>query len=512
MVRDVFDFLTMARYPAGFGRIQKEAFKKKCARYRIVGGDLFLIMRRVKKRCITQDEVADLLRSAHDLEGHYQAGLTLRKLAQYYWPTMAEDVNDYIKGCMKCAKHGTALRSQSLSPIYIDSPNQLLGIDFIGPFPKTVITIDEFLKASWPQVLKDFDFKTVDYDTSLAFTHVLLVVDYFSRFVWAFPCTADSQDEVIRCMRWLYSITGAAVGAYTDEGRHFAGEKIQEWFKTQGTIWVPSPVASKKSTGLAEKCNDLLQRILKKITIGVQNWPIEVQPSAFELNRRFIMHLGHTPYEIQWGYQPPSALEINFPTHSRLTTVEFLKGKHPLNALDNDTMCEAVFSFMVQRIETKAKVKAKSRHIKQREKARYDRGVKERLFTAGDYVMLYDHKSAKKKLHAAYRGPFVVTGFAGEHDKSYTLRQIDGTPIPRSYAGDQLKLFKPRTGHLVTGYEESLKEYQNIRAGRAIYTLPKEVREMESKTIEVLIDEMGGDIKDQVLGFYDLEELLSAID
>ncbi|POS82330.1 hypothetical protein EPUL_005215, partial [Erysiphe pulchra] len=40
-------------------------------------------------------------------------------------------------------------------------------------------------------------------------------------------------------------------------------------------------------------------------------------------------------------------------------------------------------------------------------------------------VMLYDHARAKIKLHASYRGPFVVAGFAGEHKKSYLLRQVD---------------------------------------------------------------------------------------
>lgn len=35
--------------------------------------------------------------------------------------------------------------------------------------------------------------------------------------------------------------------------------------------------------------------------------------------------------------------------------------------------------------------------------------------------MLYDAKAARKKLHAAWRGTFVITGFGGEHGKSYTL-------------------------------------------------------------------------------------------
>jgi hypothetical protein len=262
---------------------------------------------------------------------------------------------------------------------------------------------------------------------------------------------------------------------------------------------------------LAEKCNDLLQRILKKISNGVEAWPLKVQPAAFELNRREIVHLGHTPYEIHFGYQPPSALEVNFPSYSRQATIEFLKHEDTFERLDEDTMREAVFQFMVKRIDIHTEVNQKSGHTKALQKERYDKGVVERNYKVGNYVMLYDKKSAKKKLHAAYRGPFIVTGFAGDHGKSYTLRQIDSTPIPRSYSGDQLKLFKPRTDHLVTKHDESLKLFQNIRAGKANCRLPRELRDVSSQSVETLNEQLTPEIEDLVLGFNDLEVLLNVL-
>lgn len=90
--------------------------------------------------------------------------------------------------------------------------------------------------------------------------------------------------------------------------------------------------------------------------------------------------------------------------------------------------------------------------------------------------MLYDHRSAKKKLRPSWRGTFIVTGHGGTHSRSYTLRQIDGTPIPRTYHRDQLKLFKLREGRLVTGKELSLPTYQNIRLGRARVRLPSSTK------------------------------------
>ena len=91
----------------------------------------------------------------------------------------------------------------------------------------------------------------------------------------------------------------------------------------------------------------------------------------------------------------------------------------------------------------------------------HDLGIKGRghLFNPKDLVMLYDSKLAKKKMHPAYRGPFVVIGPGGFYSKLYHLRQVNSTPIPRSFYGDYLKPFKLRTSHLVTGYKQQLPMY-----------------------------------------------------
>ena len=102
--------------------------------------------------------------------------------------------------------------------------------------------------------------------------------------------------------------------------------------------------------------------------------------------------------------------------------------------------------------------------------------MKIKTFSPGELVMLYDSRSAKKKLRPSWRGPFVVTGFGGDQHKSYTIRQICGTLIPRTFHGDHLKLFRLREGYLATGREERIPVYQNIRLGTANQKLPKDLR------------------------------------
>lgn len=111
-------------------------------------------MRGVRKKCVTLQEVSEVIRHAHNKEGHWKQAITMKKLRKYYWPIMANNVRNYILGCMKCAQQGNAQRTQTQSPTVIDKPNVLWGMDYIGPFPKTVVTMDEALKCMWPQLHK----------------------------------------------------------------------------------------------------------------------------------------------------------------------------------------------------------------------------------------------------------------------------------------------------------------------------------------------------------------------
>jgi hypothetical protein len=90
--------------------------------------------------------------------------------------------------------------------------------------------------------------------------------------------------------------------------------------------------------------------------------------------------------------------------------------------------------------------------------------------------MLYDGKLAKKKMHLAYKGPFVVVSLRGFYSKSYHLRQVNSTAVLKSFYKDHLKPFKLQTGYLVTSYKQQLPTYQKLRARKAKYKLPKSIR------------------------------------
>ena len=136
------------------------------------------------------------------------------------------------------------MRSQSQAKVVVNSPMELLGIDFIGPFPR-------------------FD---------NGYNWILICADYFSRFTWAEATERNDSDTVIRFLKTLFETFGFPIGKYSDPGPHF-GSKTLQFAKEVGIIWCHAPVAAKRAVGMIEKCADILQRTLKKCTSEPRLWP-----------------------------------------------------------------------------------------------------------------------------------------------------------------------------------------------------------------------------------------------
>jgi hypothetical protein len=132
-----------------------------------------------------------------------------------------------------------------------------------------------------------------------------------------------------------------------------------------------------------------------------------------------------------------------------------------LSKIINDSnLSKRIFDFMAIREETRQKIQHKSDYSKELQKERYDLGIRQEYrFKEGDLVMIYDQKSAKKKLHPVYCGLFIINGASGDQGKSYTLRQVNGIAIPRTYYRDHLKPFRLRPDHLITKKERLWPEY-----------------------------------------------------
>ena len=107
---------------------------KKAFNYRMINNTLWIYRHETHHPCILEGKVLQVLQEVHDNNGHWAKTGTIARLREhgYYWPGQSQDVERYIAGCLECARHGPATRSQPLHPVLVTYPFQLLGIDFIG--------------------------------------------------------------------------------------------------------------------------------------------------------------------------------------------------------------------------------------------------------------------------------------------------------------------------------------------------------------------------------------------
>ncbi|KAI1001566.1 hypothetical protein K3495_g6635 [Podosphaera aphanis] len=204
----------------------------------------------------------------------------------------------YILGCMSCTKHGTARRSQTQSSAKVDAPLVMIGMEFIRPLPEGDLSVEETIKVCYPQLNKyEVNGKSGDqppywgFSGKEKFTHIFVVVDYFSQFMWAFPYSTPDQAEAIRCLIWLFNIFEPPISIYADIGSHFTGRSMKQFLKDHKVVFTPAPLGAKRATGMVEKSNNLLEMILKK-QFKKKSWPLHLNRGVYGLNRREIKHFG----------------------------------------------------------------------------------------------------------------------------------------------------------------------------------------------------------------------------
>jgi hypothetical protein len=82
--------------------------------------------------------------------------------------------------------------------------------------------------------------------------YILLVVDYFTKMVFATNCRAANSQDV--CDFWTQSLVpifGWPECIYTDYGSHFANAEVSTLFQSHGTEVTYAPISHPESVGLA---------------------------------------------------------------------------------------------------------------------------------------------------------------------------------------------------------------------------------------------------------------------
>ena len=94
--------------------------------------------------------------------------------------------------------------------------------------------------------------------------YVLLVVDYFTRFVWAKGYLKHTADGVIDIYEnHISPIFGHSEVVYSDNGSHFVNQKVQDYFQERRVMHFTGPVSHPLSIRLLERAVHLIMSYLR---------------------------------------------------------------------------------------------------------------------------------------------------------------------------------------------------------------------------------------------------------
>jgi hypothetical protein len=317
------------------------------------------------------------LREAHDcvVSGHIGVHKTLaRLLPVVFWPKMEKSVRDYIRTCDSCQRN---------------KPSNMLPPGLLQPLP--------IPDHNWDSVSMDFVValpKTLDGNDA-----IMVVVDRLSKMAHFIPATTDMTAE--GCARLFFDevfrLHGLPTSVVSDRDPKFTSVFWRSLFQLTGTKLAMSTAYHPQTDGQTERLNRTLEEMLRSyVSYDMRDWDVLLPAVEFAYNSSVQASTRHTPFYMNYGYQP----------------------RHPLGVLvqtrASTSPDAAVFLERIQQAAARAKENLVA--AQQRQEAYYNDSHRELTFAVGDKVLLSaealtlisERDRPSDKLKALYQGPLEV--------------------------------------------------------------------------------------------------------
>ena len=343
--------------------------------------------------------VPEIVSNAHGtaLSGHWSVERTVERcLNDFFWPTMALDVANFIKRCRRCQESKDRNAKSCLTPLrpwpQALGPNTRVHCDLVGP-----------LKSRGEN------------------RHVLVLTCAYSKWVELAaipnkeaPTVATKIFHIWIC-RW--SVMELLV---VDGGKEFANKVLAELLRLLGASrHVLSPLHP-RAAGQVERFNREMKAYLTSfVDNDTLDWEDYLPALMFASNTAVNRSTHHTPFYLRTLQDPtfPWSAPRPQPTHPAVARM---------------------FDTLVRSREIVSRNNEAARHAY----AKYhDKRTKERAFQKGDKVLIHypNHiPGTNAKLHRPWKGPYQILEV---HDlDTVSVRHVSDGKVQRVHK-DRVKLF-----------------------------------------------------------------------
>ncbi|KAG2189691.1 hypothetical protein INT46_011658 [Mucor plumbeus] len=368
-----------------------------------------------------ENERDKLLRETHEF-GHFGSSSIVKKLHEngIHWTGLYDDAKLICQSCMECARHNVIRKGyHELKNIVAYAPFDHLGIDFLGPLPRT----------------------------NSGNSYILVVYDICTRFIITRALPNKQSDTVAKSLVTLFCDMGVPEILVSDNGREFKSRLMSEITKALGINHRYSTAFHSRGNGVTESgVKAVLNTLRKMVNDHIYDWDSVLPGCQLAINTKIRYRTESAPFQLMFArplnrfvnYNDPK-IKDNLPKNPM--TLEELNKKAEI-------MNNVVFPGINQRTQRIVEEQAK----------RFNKNHTIRYFEVGDWVMVrLPHRESK--LEAAYAGPFQIVQ---KKRSTYVLKDDMNELLHRDYVPSELKLVAIDE----TLIEEEVFEVDEIRAHR----------------------------------------------
>jgi transposase InsO family protein len=356
----------------------------------------------VLQRCVLIPQGCELLRNIHaGVCSHHAAPRTLIGNAfcqGFYWPTAVADASEIVHTCEGCQFYArkSNLPTHVLQTIPITWPFVVWGLDIVGPLRKA----------------------------PGGFTHLLVAIDKFSKWVEVLPITNLRAEQPVMFFTDIVYRFGVPNSIITDNGSQFMGRKFLEFCDKFHICVDWAAVAHPQTNGQVERANGMILQGLKPRIFDRLNKPgrklLQELPAVVWSHRTTPSRAtGFTPFFLVYGAEAilPTDLEYGSPRVRGYD--EGANQRAHEDSLDQlEEACTVALMYSARYQQALRRYQA--------------RKVRRRDFSEGDLVLRQRQDNrGRHKLSPPWEGPYVVVKVL--KPGTYKMANEDGEELTNAW-------------------------------------------------------------------------------
>ena len=334
------------------------------------------------------------------------------------------DVRDFVSTCERCQRADTRFQKSAPNLHSIPVPME-----------------------PWKQVGVDICSLSDGVD---GYKYMIVMVDYFTKWVEAKPLKSKSADEVALFIFETFCRLGSAAVQINDQGREFVNQVSKLLHSMYGTKQHITSAYHPQSNGLVERNNRTVQNwLLRVLAEKHDEWPKALPGVVCSYNTSKNKTTLVTPFYLMYGRK--ARIPLDSECLDGDDDCEEVPTTDIIVDVDDQALTARISAINDVRERVFPKVAANIKVAQERQARDYrKRHISLTPFIVGAQVFVWNQKRADRKggKHVdSWIGPYIVSKVLD--NGNYELTNSSGTVIKKQMHGSNLKLHRLKPAHLI---------------------------------------------------------------